>query len=121
MLIKVYLISCDGDSCDGIKKYKIGFTRRKVENRIKEFKTGNSSDFEIIHVYESKWGTKIESILHSMFKTKSINGEWFNLTYSDVESFIYECEKIHNTLEFMSRENTYIIDRNILNKKQFYK
>lgn len=122
MLFKVYLISCvDNDSFDNIKKYKIGFTRRKVEDRIKEFKTGNSSNLEVLHVYESKWGTRIESMLHNIFKHKLINGEWFNLSYSDVETFIYECEKIHETLEFISIKNTYVIDRKILNKKKVYK
>jgi len=41
-MIKVYLISAQiGDE----KLYKIGHTRRTVEQRIKEFRTGNASEF----------------------------------------------------------------------------
>ena len=49
---KIYLISAKIDDSDGIfTRYKIGFTKRDVESRIKEFRTGNCSEFIIIHIY----------------------------------------------------------------------
>ena len=113
MYYKVYLIS----SGDFEKQYKIGYTRRDVEDRVKEFKTGNSNNLEIISVFESKWGTKIESSLHRKYKTKKIDGEWFDLNQEDVDSFKLECERIHDMFELISNQNTYIIDRGGLNKQ----
>ena len=55
-MTNVYLISAE---TNGKKLYKIGYTKRKVEERIREFKTGNSAVFSIIEVFNSKWGTKL--------------------------------------------------------------
>lgn len=106
-MYKVYLIS----SGDVEKQYKIGYTRRDVEDRVREFKTGNSNNLEVISVFESKWGTKIESSLHRKYKTKKIDGEWFDLNQEEVNNFKIECERIHDMFELISNENTYIIDR----------
>lgn len=96
------------------KLYKIGYTRRRVEQRIKDFKTGNCSEIDIIEVFSSKWGTKIESQLHRRYKSeqKNISGEWFYLTDNDVLSFKENCENIHNNIELMVNENTYYIEKN---------
>ena len=107
-MIKVYLISSGVDD----KIYKIGHTRRGVKNRIKEFKTGNSSNLEVVDTFESKWGTKIEASLHKRYKR--IEGEWFNLTTDEVDNFIKTCQMIHDNFEILSTQNTWIIDRSIL-------
>ena len=44
-MYSVYLICAE---IGGEKVHKIGYTRRTPEQRIKEFKTGNASDFYII-------------------------------------------------------------------------
>lgn len=103
----VYLIASGVDE----KQYKIGYTKRPVEERIKEFKTGNSNDLEIISIFESKWAVKIESYLHRLFKSKRIKGEWFNLSNDDIKSFHECCEKTHNNIELLATKNSYIIDR----------
>jgi len=106
-MFKIYLIS----SGDIDKQYKIGYTRRNVEARIREFRTGNSNNLEIISIFESKWGTKIESSLHRRYASKKIGGEWFNLDKEEVNRFQEDCKKIHDMLELLSNENTYIISR----------
>lgn len=106
-MYKVYLISCG----DIDKQYKIGFTRRKVENRIKEFKTGNSNNLEIVSVFESKWGTKIEAFLHRKYFDKKISGEWFILDEEEVRGFYKTCENQHNIFELINNHNTYIIEK----------
>lgn len=107
-MFNIYLISSE---VNGQKLHKIGYTRRKVETRIKEFKTGNASEFEIVDTFHSKWGTKIESQLHTIFKQKKFSGEWFDLCDDDILSFREHCKTIHNNLELISTHNTYYQDR----------
>lgn len=61
MKTNVYLICAD---VEGEKLHKIGFTRRKVETRLKEFRTANASDLYLVDSFKSEWGTKIEASLH---------------------------------------------------------
>lgn len=103
----VYLISAE---ISGSKLHKIGYTRRSIDKRIKEFKTGNASEFFVIESFKSKWGTKIESRLHSIFSEKKVSGEWFLLTEDDILSFIEKCQLIHDNYESLS-ESTYYLER----------
>ena len=107
-MYSVYLICAE---IGGEKVHKIGYTRRTPEQRIKEFKTGNASDFYIVDSFKSKWGTKIESSLHRRFNKFKINGEWFKLNDEQVKSFNNECQLIHDGLEIISTQNTYYLDR----------
>lgn len=110
-MYNVYLI-CSYIGSD--KMYKIGYTRRSIEERVKDFKTGNCTNIEIIDSFSSKWGTKIEAQLHKKFKIqqKNISGEWFKLSDYDVSIFKLECERIHNNFELISTENTYYLEKN---------
>lgn len=109
MKCNLYLLKCDfGDEV----LYKIGFTKRSVESRLKELKTGNANDIKIISVYSSKWSIKIESILHRLYNSKRVNGEWFELSQNDVKSFMENCQTHHDNLELLSTSNTYYIERN---------
>jgi len=109
MNYNIYLICAEiGEE----KLYKIGYTRRTIEQRIKEFKTGNGSDFYIVDSFQSKWGAKIEARIHKAFKHKRINGEWFSLNETDISQFGKLCETIHNVLNLTEKNNTYFIDRN---------
>lgn len=107
-MINVYLISAE---TNGKKLFKIGYTKRKVEERIKEFKTGNSAIFSIVEVFNSKWGTKIEAHLHKYFRSNKIKGEWFDLTDDDLVKWFDQCKLSHENFELIERENTYYIDR----------
>jgi len=107
-MYSIYLICAE---IGGEKVHKIGYTRRTPEQRIKEFKTGNASDFYIVDSFKSKWGTKIEASLHRRLKPFKINGEWFQLNDEQVKSFSVECELLHKNFEVISTLNTYYIDR----------
>lgn len=108
---KVYLISSD---VNGEKFFKIGYTKRKVSERLKEFKTGNCSDLSIVHVYEAnEYAVSIENSFHKYFKSSKIEGEWFSLTESDVNSFLSLCDKFYNMFDNLSKNNTYLADRNV--------
>lgn len=104
-MYKVYLIASQDNH------YKIGYTKREVKNRLKELKTGNSQTLDVISIFESKWGNKIESYLHRRFKDKKIDGEWFELNDYDVNNFISLCVSHHEALEILDKENTYILER----------
>ena len=110
MEIYVYLICCT--DVNGNKMYKIGFTKRSVEKRIKEFKTGNANDFYLIDSFKSKWGTKIEASLKRRFKKYNISGEWFDLSTDDISNFENYCLNLHENFELISTENTWYIDNN---------
>ncbi len=104
-MYNVYLIS------NSQGHYKIGFTRRNVNDRIRELKTGNSEEIQLISEYSSDWGTKIEAALHRKYKKKKINREWFELNEYEVENFLLDCHKIHEGLEYLSRENNWVKEK----------
>lgn len=104
----IYLVCAE---INGRKLHKIGYTKRSIEERIKEFKTGNASEFYIIDSFSSKWGTKIEASLHRLFKKNKISGEWFNLSDDDLLSFRENCQVLHDNFELISKDNTYYLDK----------
>jgi hypothetical protein len=107
-MINIYLICSE---IEGKKLHKIGYTKRSIEKRIKEFKTGNASELYLVDSFQSKWGTKIEAQLHRHFKPKKVNGEWFDLDESDIPKFKMFCQAFHNNLELISTQNTYYLDK----------
>ncbi len=107
MIYNVYLICSE---FEGRRLYKIGYTRRPIEKRIKEIKTGNGSDIYLVESFKSKWGTKIESQLHRFFKSKKVNGEWFDLSPEEVKSFGDRCRQSHDMIELITTNNTYYLD-----------
>lgn len=88
-------------------RYKIGITKNDVEKRLKQLKTGNSNDIKIIHTYQSTNYKKIEGILHRRFNPVRENGEWFTLTDEEVGSFLNECKKADETIDFLIKNNTF--------------
>ena len=107
-MFNVYIISSE---INGEKLHKIGFTRRTVEKRLDEFRTGNASDLKIVDVFVSKWGTKIEAYLHKYFLHKKVGGEWFNLNEDDLVNFGILCQQLDENFNIIEKNNTYYIDR----------
>jgi hypothetical protein len=107
-MFHIYLVCSE---IAGQKLHKIGYTRRTIEQRIKEFKTGNASEIYLVDSFQSEWGTKIESQLHKIYKQKKIVGEWFELSDEDITSFQFNCQRIHNNLKIISEQNTYFLDK----------
>lgn len=66
--------------------YKIGRSNN-VERRDKEIKLQLPFKVELIHTIETYDPPKIEKYWHSHFKSKRLNGEWFQLSNSDVRFF----------------------------------
>lgn len=107
MLYNVYLICSE---INGDKIYKIGYTKRSIEKRLKEFKTGNGAEIYLVDSFASKWGTKIEALLKRKYSHCNISGEWFNLSESEISDFKLICSTIHDNFNLLSDENTFIIE-----------
>lgn len=68
----VYIAS-DGNFC------KIGVTDNDVNTRIKKLQTGNPNKITLLTSIACKHPYTIESFLHSLFVTKHIHGEWYDI------------------------------------------
>jgi len=71
------------------QEYKIGLTRRSIDQRMKEIRPRMPSKTELVGTIKSDHVAMDEKFLHSCFKVKKIRGEWFKLTKEDVK-FILE-------------------------------
>jgi hypothetical protein len=106
-MINVYLICAE---FEGRRLYKIGYTKRPIEKRIKEIKTGNGHEIYLIDSFKSKWGTKIEAILKKKYSHCNVSREWFDLSDDDVKSFMEKCKSSHDMIELVTTENTYYLE-----------
>ncbi len=94
-----------------VERYKIGVTKRDVEQRIKEHTTGNSNPIHLVNKYESDVYNKIESWLHRKYANyKTIDGgtEWFNLPDEDVLNFTKTCEEVEATIRSLMENNPFL-------------
>lgn len=96
----VYLIVSDNE------KYKIGITsKRNLQKRLKTLQTGNSEKLEILKTHISDYASLIEKTLHREFATKKLNGEWFDLSLSDVLTFEDRCCNIEKNINLLKDQN----------------
>ena len=106
-MFNIYLICAE---FEGRRLYKIGYTRREVSKRIKELKTGNGHDIYLVDSFQSEWGTKIESMLKKRYSNFNVSGEWFNLSESEISEFKIVCATLHENINILYKNNTFIID-----------
>lgn len=92
----VYLI-CDPSNTT----FKIGVTRDLKSQRLKKLQTGNSTELFISSIYKTKYPFRLETMLHSKFKTKNELNEWFNLEASEVGNFNLICKELEETINCM--------------------
>lgn len=101
----VYIVKIESE-----RKYKIGYTKRKLEKRLKELQTGCPDVIEPVWYFKSKYVTKLESYLHRQFKDKKIEGEWFLLENEDIDNIKRECVNFEKRVDFlMESENPFIL------------
>lgn len=105
----VYVVSND-DMKDG--QYKIGITRRSVEERMKELGSGASHSFGMnVHGYTYCDDCfEVESALHRYFSKQRVNQlnprkEWFRTTLPDIQKAFKELFDINIVLEDTSNED----------------
>lgn len=92
----VYLI-CDPANTT----FKIGVTRDIKNQRIKKLQTGNSTELFICSIYETNYPFRLETMLHSKYKSKNELNEWFNLNAYEVSHFKDTCKDIESTINCM--------------------
>ena len=102
----VYLISSE---INNDILYKIGITKRDVNERLKQLKTGNPAELTVVTTFESKWATKIEANLHKRYT--HVSGEWFRLDLKEVEDFLNVCKLVHDNFELIYTTNTWYLDK----------
>lgn len=91
----VYLL-CDWGK-DGA--YKIGVTRGKIENRIKELQTGNSGEIVMCSYYPSDYPFFIEKTLHQRYGKNKLLNEWFELDNDEALKFKDRCKEVENMVD----------------------
>lgn len=92
----VYLV------CDPAKDfYKIGVTKGKIEKRLKKLQTGNGTELFVVTWHQTDYPFRMEKLLHTRFKPKRENGEWFSLDASEVANFGNICDKMEETLSVL--------------------
>lgn len=83
---------------------KIGRSKN-VEKRLTQLQTANSSKLCVLFKFETEYSSKLESFLHSFFKHKNINGEWFDIDYKDLDKVEYLCNVMNNNYMFLDKHD----------------
>jgi len=91
----VYLLTNNNE------QFKIGITKYNAKKRIKDLQTGNGDVIDVVAEFESIYNNKIEIAMHRRFGTKRLKGEWFSLKKEDIQSFISECQTLHDTFKLL--------------------
>jgi predicted GIY-YIG superfamily endonuclease len=99
--MKVYLLIND----EG--KFKIGFTDRDTQKRIKELNTGSHLGMRVVEEYESINAREIETTLHRLHRSNRIRLEWFDLSDGEVFDFKNRCRQIDNNINYLKENNTW--------------
>lgn len=86
-------------------QFKIGITKKDVNERIDNLKTGNGSEISLINTFESNHYKRIEKILHKKYNSKRLIGEWFELSDDDIIRFKDDCQKLHDAFEFLKKSD----------------
>lgn len=89
--MRVYLIR------NGEGFYKIGRTKLKTKERIKQLQTGSSSEIELIAECEVENTSKVEAALHNRYRIFNVSGEWFDLPIKEVNSFVDTVKRLNET------------------------
>jgi len=99
----VYLIRRDGTD-----DYKIGYTQAKsANNRLNSLQVGSSDPLNIVYEFESDFCNILETSLHRRFQYKRKEGEWFELTPTEVLSFLDSCKLLDKNINYMMEHNSY--------------
>lgn len=77
---------------------KIGVTRGKIENRIKQLQTGNGNEIYLKDYYETNYPFYIERLLHLKFSGKQKINEWFVLDNDSIFNFKKTCFEIEKNI-----------------------
>lgn len=104
MIGTVYLLL--SVSPDNVESHKIGITTKTVEKRVKQLQTGNPNSISVLKQYKTINYRKVESALHKVFRERTeAKNEWRALTDEQVSSFLDECKRIDENIEYLLKHN----------------
>ena len=94
--------------------YKIGITKKTIDERYYGLGLKMPGKFEVLFAYEIENYDKVEKIIHDMLYLYCENGEWFNIKEREIDHIKATCElmngvditdKIVNEVEKQTEEN----------------
>ena len=90
---------------------KIGIVRedRDSEDRASEHQTGNPREVVLLHTFLSPMVDRLETLLHNIFSTRRVSGEWFEMDQDFVENILIP--KINELVKEQDTEVIYFIAR----------
>jgi len=100
---KVYLINLENT-----EHYKIGITSQDPAKRIKQLQTGTGINLILIETFETRFGYKLETLLHKYYEQYCSNSEWFIFKEQEVKKFIATCSLLENNLDVLEKHNSYL-------------
>lgn len=109
----VYLFQVEGTNV-----YKIGNSKHP-DKRLLEVQVG--CPFKVVEIarYETRFATKIESLLHTRYNLKKededgreLQGEFFALNKEDRDTFEENCKKADEAFILLSESNSYFKQKN---------
>ena len=91
----------------GGETYKIGITKNDPELRVKQLQTGNPNEIRVVHHYQSENYRIIERLLHKKYHGNRtlVQNEWFIIQPENVFSFMEDCKKNDETINFLKENN----------------
>jgi uncharacterized protein YlzI (FlbEa/FlbD family) len=74
------------------KPYKIGITRKSVDDRYYGLGLIMPGEFKTLFAYKFENCAKAEQLIHDILIKKRVNGEWFNLNQKELDHIKATCE-----------------------------
>jgi hypothetical protein len=68
--------------------YKIGLTRKSVEERLHQLSRATPLKLELLHTAKTNHVGKDERFLHRLFRHRRYKGEWFDLTKMEIDFLV---------------------------------
>lgn len=99
----IYLIQSLEDS-----RYKIGVSKHP-NKRLKQLQTGNSSELKLVESFQTDYAYKIERTLQRKYSYLKKEGEWFDMSIEHEVSFLSECKRIEENIEFLKKSGNVFI------------
>lgn len=105
----VYLIQVeDTNIC------KVGYTKKKPENRLKELQTASAKKLVVASFYLTKRAAQVEAAIHNTYSSyqtreedgKKLIGEWFRFDEEIIKNFTKICQKIDDNFQAIEDMST---------------
>ena len=99
----IYLIQSQEDGY-----YKIGVSKHP-KKRVKQLQTGNSSELKLVESYQSEHAHKVEKALQRRYAHLKKEGEWFDLSIKEDNSFLTDCKQIEHSIIILKENGNVFI------------